>query len=259
MISGTALHSHDMAWLTDHLPSDGSVTLKDVTSSLTCFGIWGPLARDILATVTNADLSTEMMPFLSMREACIGEIPVQLVRVTFVGELGYEIYAASKNGSDLWELLWQAGQPYGMIACGYKAIDSLRAEKGYLYWGADITPDETPREAGLTFAVAKDKEFLGRKALLNHTPKQKLVTIILDDPRAIVLGNEPVRVNGKVMGRVTSGGYGVSIRASIAFAYLPVEFATVGMGTEILVFGNWITGKIMKGPLYDPKGLRIRI
>ncbi|HEY7162226.1 MAG TPA: FAD-dependent oxidoreductase [Acidobacteriota bacterium] len=259
MISGTALHSHDMAWLTDHLPSDGSVTLKDVTSSLTCFGIWGPLARDILATVTNADLSTEMMPFLSMREACIGEIPVQLVRVTFVGELGYEIYAASKNGSDLWELLWQAGQPYGMIACGYKAIDSLRAEKGYLYWGADITPDETPREAGLTFAVAKDKEFLGRKALLNHTPKQKLVTIILDDPRAIVLGNEPVRVNGKVMGRVTSGGYGVSIRASIAFAYLLVEFATVGMGTEILVFGNWITGKIMKGPLYDPKGQRIRI
>ena len=168
MISGTALHSHDMAWLTDHLPSDGSVTLKDVTASLTCFGVWGPSARDILASITNADLSTKAMPFLSMREAHISEIPVQLVRVTFVGELGYELYAASENGSALWEMLWQAGQPFGIVACGYKAIDSLRAEKGYLYWGADITPDETPHEAGLNFAVAKDKEFLGSKAIVNR-------------------------------------------------------------------------------------------
>lgn len=258
MISGTALHSHDMAWLTDHLPSDGSVTLKDVTASLTCFGLWGPLVRDMLSKLTDQDLSTKAMPFLSMRETNIGDLPVQLVRVTFVGELGYEIYAPAEKGLALWELLWKSGEEFGVVACGYKAIDSLRAEKGYLYWGADITPNETPNEAGLNFAVAKDKEFLGKNALLEHSNKKKLVTIILDDPKAVVLGNEPVRVYGKVCGRVTSGSYGVSLRSSIAFAYLPTELTSVGTQTEILVFGNWKTAKIAQGPLYDPKGQKVR-
>jgi len=258
MISGTALNSHDMAWLTDHLPDDGSVTLKDVTASLTCFGIWGPSAREILSTLTNADLSTKSMPFLSMREVAIGNFPVQLVRVTFVGEPGYEIYTPVENGMALWELLWKAGQAFDIVACGYKAIDSLRAEKGYLYWGSDISPDETPLEAGLGFAVAKDKDFLGKKSMLEHPIKKKLVTMILDDPRAVVLGNEPVRVNGKVLGRVTSGAYGVSIKSSIAFAYLPAEWTAVDTQTEVLVFGNWIMAKIVKGPLYDPKGIKVR-
>ena len=258
MISGTALNSHDTAWLTDHLPTDGSVVLKDVTASLTCFGVWGPLVRDMLSKITDADLSTKAMPFLSMREINIANFSVQLVRVTFVGELGYEIYADVENGLALWQLLWQAGKEFGITACGYKTIDSLRAEKGYLYWGADISPDETPHEAGLSFAVAKDKDFLGSKALREHQNKKKLVTIILNDPKAVVLGNEPVRVDGKVSGRVTSGAYCVSIAASIAFAYLPVELAVDGNAIEILVFGNWIAGKITKGPLYDAKGLKVR-
>jgi len=258
MISGTALNSHDMAWLTDHLPSDNSVTLKDVTASLTCFGIWGPSTRDILSTLTNADLSTNSFPFLNMRATTIKGIPVQLVRVTFVGEFGYELYTPVENGLELWELLWKAGQSFGMIACGYKAIDSLRTEKGYLYWGADVTPDESPYEAGLSFAVAKDKEFLGSKALSQHTIKKKLVTIVLDDPKAVVLGNEPVRIHDKVSGRVTSGAYGASIGSSVAFGYLPVELSSTGTPVEILVFGNWISGKIVKGPLYDPKGIKVR-
>jgi len=258
MISGTALHTHDMAWLTDHLPSDGSVTLNDVTASLTCFGLWGPSSREMLSMLTSQDLSTEAMPFLSMRETTIGGFSVQLVRVTFVGELGYEIYASSENGLALWELLWKTGQPFGAVACGYKAIDSLRAEKGYLYWGSDISPDVTPYEAGLNFAVAKDKEFQGKNALLEKVNKKKLVTMILDNPKAVVLGNEPVRINGMVVGRVTSGSYGVSIKSSIAFAYLPVENAVVGEQAEILVFGNWINAQVVKGPLYDSKGLKVR-
>jgi glycine cleavage system aminomethyltransferase T/glycine/D-amino acid oxidase-like deaminating enzyme len=258
MISGTALHSHDMAWLTGHLPSDGSVVLKDVTASLTCFGLWGPFARTMLSALTEQDLSTETMPFLSMRETKIGGFGVQIVRVTFVGELGYELYAPVESGPSLWELLWRSGQEFGMVACGYKAIDSLRAEKGYLYWGSDISPDETPFEAGLNFAVAKDKTFLGKEALLEQVSKKRLVTMILDDSKAVVLGNEPVRMNGKVLGRVTSGSYGVSIRSSIAFAYLPVEFTVVGTKTEILVFGNWIAATIVQGPLYDPKGQKVR-
>ncbi len=258
MISGTALHSHDMALLTGHLPNDGSVMLKDVTSSLTCFGLWGPSAREMMSSLTNLDLSTAAFPFLTMRETHIGDIPVQLVRVTFVGEFGYELYAAAEKGSELWEMLWEAGKPFGLVACGYKAIDSLRSEKGYLYWGSDISTDETPYEAGLHFAVSKHKEFLGRKALTEHTPTKKLVTIILADPKAVVLGNEPVRVDGRVLGRVTSGSYGAHIQSSIAFAYLPVDQAAVGTQTEILVFGNWIAAKVMQGPLYDPKGIKVK-
>ncbi len=258
MISGTALHTHDMAWLSDHLPDDGSVALRDVTASLTCFGLWGPLSREILSTLTPLDLSTAAMPFLSMRETTLNGHSVQVVRVTFVGELGYEIYTASENGLAMWELLWKAGIPFGVVACGYKAIDSLRAEKGYLYWGSDISPDETPYEAGLNFAVAKDKEFYGRESMLKHAVTKKLVTMILTDPKAVVLSNEPVRVKGQVVGRVTSGAYGASVRSSIAFVYLPSEMAAAGTEAEILVFGEWIPAHVVKGPIYDPKGHRVR-
>lgn len=258
MISGTALHTHDWSWLSGNLPDDGSVVIKDVTASLTCFGVWGPKARDMMTQLTSIDLSTAAMPFLSMRETRINDIPVQLVRVTFVGELGYEIYADTVKGMQLWKSLWQTGQSFGMVACGYKAIDALRAEKGYLYWGSDITPEETPLESGLNFAVAKNKDFKGKKALLEKTATKKLVTVLLDDPRAVVLGNEPVKVDGNLAGRVTSGAYGPYIRSSVAFAYLPVELSAVDTAVEILVFGNWCKGKIAKGPLYDAKGLKVR-
>lgn len=258
MISGTALNSHDTAWLNEHLPDDGSVVLNDVTVALTCFGVWGPLTREMLATITDADLATQAMPFLSMREISLGNYPVQLVRVTFVGELGYEIYADAKDGLAIWEMLWAAGLPFGMVASGYKAIDALRPEKGYLYWGSDISAETTPYEAGLGFAVAKNKDFLGKKAMQEKDLKKKLVTIQLEDPLAVVLGNEPVQLQGKICGRVTSGAYGAGTGVSIAFAYLPVEQAIVGKNIEVLVFGNWIPGTIVQGPLYDPKGLKVR-
>ena len=252
------MHTHDWAWLSDHLPEDGSVTIKNVTASLTCFGVWGPQARDMMAQLVAIDLSTPAMPFLSMRKTSIAGIPVELVRITFVGELGYEIYADTAQGLQLWQTLWQAGRPLGMLACGYKAIDSLRTEKGYLYWGADITPEETPFESGLNFAVAKNKEFKGREALLAKPLTKKLVTIVLNNPHSVVLSNEPVKCAGKLAGRVTSGAYGASTGLSIAFAWLPVELSAAETAVEILVFGNWIKGKIMKGPQYDPKGQKVR-
>jgi glycine cleavage system aminomethyltransferase T len=258
MISGTALHNHDMAWLRDHLPSEGPVTLKDLTASLTCFGIWGPSAREMLASICDQDLSNAVLPFLTMRECRLGAFEVQLVRVTFVGELGYEIYAPAAAGLLLWDYLWKAGRGFDMVACGYKAIDCLRAEKGYLYWGSDISADDTPFEAGLRFAVAKDKEFLGKEALMKRPVEKKLATLVLEDPGAIVLGNEPIRSSGKILGRATSGGYGVSLESSIAFAYLPIGLAVPGIRVEVLVFGNWIRARIAEGPLYDPKGVRLR-
>jgi glycine cleavage system T protein len=258
MISGTALNSHDMSWLVNHLPDDGTVILKDVTTALCCFGVWGPLSREMLSRLTKQDLSTKEMPFLSMRKTKIGDFSVDIVRVTFVGELGYEIYADAENGSALWELLWKTGQQFGMLPCGYKAIDSLRAEKGYLYWGSDITSDESPLQAGLNFAVAKNKNFLGKDAMIQREDKKKLVTLILENHKAVVLGNEPLRVNGEVCGRITSGAFGAYLNSSIAFAYLPVTLSEEGIQGEVLVFGNWIPAKIVRGPLYDSKGLKVR-
>ena len=133
----------------------------------------------------------------------------------------------------LWDTLWEAGRPHGLLAGGYRAIDSLRLEKGYRVWSSDITPEETPYEAGLGFAVrlSKDGGFIGRDALVaakEAGPRKRLACLVIDDPRSVALGNEPVRVNGEIVGRVTSGGYGFAVERSIAYAYLPPALAEPG-------------------------------
>jgi 4-methylaminobutanoate oxidase (formaldehyde-forming) len=150
-----------------------------------------------------------------------------------------------------------------MLAGGYRAIDALRLEKGYRAWAADITPEESPYEAGLGFAVHADKaiDFIGREALLARTAegkRRRLACLVLDDPRSVTLGNEPVRVDGAIVGRVTSGGYGYAVGRSIAYAYVPPEAAVVGQRGEIDVFGVWVGAEVVREPLWDPKGERIR-
>jgi glycine cleavage system aminomethyltransferase T len=152
-------------------------------------------------------------------------------------------------------VLWEAGLPHGMLAGGYRAIDSLRLEKGYRAWAADITPDDTPLEAGLGFCVRRDKEFIGSDAL--GDPGRLLRAITLEDPRAVALGNEPVRIGGAIAGRVTSGGFGYTIGRTIAYAYVPAEHA-VGTAVEIDVFGDWVAGEIVAEPLLDPESARVR-
>jgi glycine cleavage system aminomethyltransferase T/glycine/D-amino acid oxidase-like deaminating enzyme len=263
LVTGTAFGNHDAAWLRRHLPDDGSVTLRDATSSRVCFGLWGPRARDILASVTRDDVSDAAFPYLHARQITVGSVPVLALRVTYVGELGWELYASAEYGRMLWTTLWDAGAPHGMVAAGYRAIDSLRLEKGYRVWSSDITPDETPYEAGLGFAVALDKgvEFLGRDALMapkEAAPRKRLRCLVLADPRSVCLGNEPVRVAGEIVGRVTSGGYGFAVERSIAYAYLPPDRAAIGTRGEVEVFGEWVGFEVAREPLYDPKGERIR-
>jgi glycine cleavage system aminomethyltransferase T len=179
------------------------------------------------------------------------------VRVTYVGELGWELYCPSEFGLALWDSLWAAGRGHGLVAGGYKAIDSLRLEKGYRVWGADISPEDTPFEAGLGFAVKLDKEFIGRDGL-NEEPERRLACLVLADPRAVALGSEPVRVDGELVGRVTSGGYGYTVERSIAYAYLPAARAGVGQPVEVEIFGDWIAGEVAAEPLWDPAGERVR-
>jgi len=176
-----------------------------------------------------------------------------------VGELGWELYCPSEFGAALWRTLWDAGQPHGMRAGGYRAIDSLRLEKGYRVWAADITPDETPYEAGLGFCIKKDSGYLGSAALGADAahPSRRLRCLVLEDQRSVALGNEPVRIDGDVRGRVTSGGYGYTVQRSIAYAYLPAEIE-VGTAVEVDIFGEWVGGEVAREPLFDPQGERVR-
>jgi 4-methylaminobutanoate oxidase (formaldehyde-forming) len=263
LVTGTAYGNHDAAWLRGHLPDDGSVAVRDLTGARACLGLWGPRARDILAPLTTTSLADEDFPYLTAQELSIGSVPVLALRVTYVGELGWELYASAEYGRALWDTLWDAGRPHGMVAGGYRAIDALRLEKGYRVWSADITPDETPWEAGLGFAVALDKTppAMAREALIAAKaagPRRRLRCLVLDDARAVCLGNEPVRVDGAVIGRVTSGGAGYAVERSIAYAYLPADRAAIGTRAEIDIFGEWIGATVTAEPLWDPKGERIR-
>ncbi len=261
IVTGTAFGQHDMAWIRGQLPEDGSVELHDTTARFACFGLWGPKAREILQPLTPDRLDSEAFPYLSAREITVGDVPVRALRVTFVGELGWELYCPTEYGATLWRTLYEAGQPHGLLACGYKAIDTLRLEKGYRVWAADITPDDNPYEAGLGFAVKEGKPggFIGEEALAEAgEPLRRLVAITLDDPRAVALGNEPVRIAGEIAGRVTSGGYGYTVGESIALAYVPAGVSEPGTPVEIDIFGEWVTGTVVQEPLYDPAGERLR-
>jgi 4-methylaminobutanoate oxidase (formaldehyde-forming) len=260
IVTGTAFGNHDRAWIQSHLGDNDRVVIEDVTSRMACFALWGPRAREILQSMTAADCSNEAFGYLRARELNVGPVPCLAQRVTFVGELGWEIYCPSEYATVLWDSLMEAGRPHGLTPGGYKAIESLRLEKGYRVWGSDVTSIDTPFEAGLGFAVRMDKgDFIGRDALeAKGSPTRRLVCLVLDDPRVIALGSEPVRVNGHAVGRITSGGYGYSVASSIAYAYVPIEFATVGQRVDVVVFGTAVGAEVKAEPLYDPANARVK-
>ncbi|MBI1801066.1 MAG: FAD-dependent oxidoreductase [Chloroflexi bacterium] len=264
IITGTAFGAHDMSWIRQHAPADGSVVINDITSAKACIGLWGPRAREILSRATQADLSNAAFPYMTAQAITVGSVPVLALRVTYVGELGWELYAPTEYGLNLWDTLAEAGQPLGLAAGGYRAIESLRLEKGYRYWSADITPEYNPYEAGLGFAVRLNKGgFIGRDALVaararGLTRKLCCMTIATDDSK-FAIGGEPVLLDGRVVGRVTSGGYGYTVGKAIAYGYLPIEHSAPGTRAQIEIFGESVEACIEREPLYDPKGEKIRL
>jgi 4-methylaminobutanoate oxidase (formaldehyde-forming) len=260
IITGTAFGQHDISHIREHAPGDGSVEVEDVTSAHACIGLWGPAARAILQPLTPTDISNAAFPFMTSQPLAVGSVPCLALRVTYVGELGWELYCPAEFGLRLWDTIWESGRDKGLVAGGYKAVDSLRLEKGYRAWGSDIGPESDPYQSGLGSFVKLDKgEFIGRDALVKRreTPAEtRLVCVVLDDPRSVALGSEPVRIEGQVVGRVTSGGYGYTAERSIAYAYVPSSTAT-GTTVAIEIFGTWVPGTITQEPLYDPKGLRV--
>ncbi len=261
IVTGTAFGQHDLFWIRDHVPDDGSVQVEDVTSSLACVGLWGPAARLILQPLTTTDISNEAFPYMTSQQLAVGPVPCLALRVTYVGELGWELYCPSEFGLRLWDTVWEAGHSHSLTAGGYKAVDSMRLEKGYRVWGADIGPEVNPYEAGLGFAVKLEKgDFIGRAALVKAREKEpatRLACLVLEDPRSVALGSEPVRIAGAIAGRVTSGGYGYTVGRSIAYAYVPAS-AQTGTAVEVEIFGTWVPGRISDEPLFDAKGARVR-
>ena len=262
VVTGGAMGLHDLDWIRSHLPDDGSVSVADVSSGRCCIGLWGPRARDLLSRVCESDVSDAGFPYLTAKAITIGEVPALALRISYVGELGWEIYAPAEHGLRLWDTLWEAGLPLGVIAAGGGAFDSLRLEKGYRLWGADIHTEYDPYEAGLGFAVKMQKgDFIGRDALRKRRAQgraRRLCCMTLDDPDAVVMGKEPLMDGDRVLGYVTSANYGHSIGRGIVYGYLPASHAEPGTRVDVIYFGERLQATVAKEPLYDPGGRKMK-
>jgi dimethylglycine oxidase len=261
IVTGGGSGMHDLAWIRRQVRGGERVTIANETERWFCLGLWGPRARDVLAAVTDADVSNDAHPYMTAREMNVGEVPVLGQRISYVGELGWEIYGPIEMGERAWDLLWEAGEPHGVLAAGLGAFDSLRLEKGYRLWGQDLNAEHDPFEAGLGFAVKMDKAFQGKSALeaiAGRGGTHRLSCLLLDDPSQLVMGKEPIWAGDRVVAYVTSAAYGYSVGRAIAYGYLPVELAGEGSALEIEYFGDRLPARVAAEPLIDAKGERLR-
>ncbi|MFF6978464.1 FAD-dependent oxidoreductase [Streptomyces sp. NPDC008343] len=251
----------DLDWFTRHLPADGTVQVRDITPGTCCIGLWGPLARKVLEPVTDEDFSNDGLKYFRAKPAYIGSVPVTAMRLSYVGELGWELYTTADQGLKLWDTLWRAAEPLGGIIAGRGAFNSLRLEKGYRSFGTDMTYEHDPYEAGVGFAVKLDKDdFIGKEALQRRRTevRRKLTCLTIDDPQSVVLGKEPVYDGDRAVGYVTSAAYGYTIGKGIAYAWLPTELAAPGTALHIGYFDRRIEAVVAEEPLFDPSMSRLR-
>jgi 4-methylaminobutanoate oxidase (formaldehyde-forming) len=256
IVTGSGFGVRDSGWIRRHLPEDGATALAEVTSAYAVLNLQGPRSREILAKVADADLSNDAFPYMSMREIRIGYAPVRAARVTYVGELGWELHVPMEYAAHLYERLHGAGE---ILDAGYKAIDSLRLEKRYLYWGADITPDHNPYEAGLGFAVALGKgDFIGREALSRiraEGVRRRLCCFLVEDGPALH-GSEAILHDDEVVGVTTSAGWGHTVGKWIAYGYVPAALAT-SQGFEVEAFCARRDATRIDAAPYDPERRKI--
>ncbi len=261
VVTGSGFGVHDGQWIRAHMPPDGSVHMHETTACTAVINLCGPRARDVLSKVTSADVSNAALPFLGVRTLDIGHAPVLAARIGYVGELGWELHVPMEYAAALYDELRQAGENHGIADVGYLAIDSLRLEKGYLYWSADITPDYTPYEAGLGFCVDLGKgDFIGRDALKAQKEKgltRRLRTLTVKG-FAPFHGGEAVVHEGRVISLTTSAGFGHTIGQSIAMAYLPADLSDEAP-LEIEAFGQRYAARQHHRTLYDPQMQRLRM
>ena len=268
LVTGTAFATHDFHWIASHLREDWDARLTDVTERFAVIALMGPRAREVLAAVAAQDVSNGAFPFPSVRDIDVAGQRVRALRVTYVGELGWELHVPVEVAAPVYDALMQAGAPHGIANAGYRAIESLRLEKGYRAWGADLTPSHTPLEAGLEWAVKLPAEvpFLGRDALVAQRRRglrRRLAGFSVDDPAVVLLGRETIYRNGERVGWLTSGGFGYTLGRSIGLGYVAhedeVDRAFLRSGRyELEVAGQRVPAALHLRPLYDPDMKRVR-
>lgn len=264
VVTAAATEAHDLEWLARHLPAEG-VTLEDVTNAWGVLMLAGPRARDVLGRVSADDLSNAAFPFMAVRDVGVGPVPVRALRVTYTGELGWELHHPVEYSRTLYDTLVRAGEDVGLVDIGYRALDSLRLEKGYRLWGADIGPLDSPLEAGLERFVAFDKgDFIGREALIRQRDaglERRLACLTIDlDPNDDLFprGGEPVFEGGELVSYLRAAHPGHSVGTPIALAYLPAARSEPGRALEVEILGERRGATVVEAPLYDPEGLRMR-
>jgi 4-methylaminobutanoate oxidase (formaldehyde-forming) len=268
MVTAAAAQHRDMSWVQRHLDPEAHVTLTDVTSGYAVLSLMGPRSRDVLSSLTDADLSNDSFPFGTAREIEVGYAKAWALRVTFVGELGWELYLPTEFAVPVFDLLVGEGKAHGLRFAGYHALDTLRSEKGYRHWGHDVSPEDTPLEAGLSFVVARDKEvdFLGRAAIERQREegiRRRLIHVLLNDPEPLLFHNEPIYRNDILIGRVTSGAFGYTLGRSVGMGY--IDLGDDGSPSwieqaeyEIEIAGERFPAEARTRAFYDPKGERVR-
>jgi glycine cleavage system T protein len=264
VVTGSGFIANDLAWLQMKTQPDEDVTFRDITLDWACLALWGPKARNVLSKATQDEVTNEAFPYLTAKTIHINGVAMWAQRVSYVGELGWELYIPNHRALMVWDILFEAGKEFDMEVGGYKVLDSLRLEKGYRYYTTDVTPLETPYEAGLGFCVHLDKgDFIGRNVLIEKRKNgftKKLCTLVLDgEEYTQIYGGEAVYSEGKVITRVRSGGYGYTIKRNILYVYLPLDLAKTGTCVEVeLIEGKYIA-EVTSTVSYDPKGEKSRI
>jgi len=261
IITGSGFGIHDFSWIRSRLTNTGSIQTREITTERAVINLCGPLARRVLEQLTADDVSNQAFPFASCRWIELGATRVLAARIGYVGELGWELHVPVEYACHIYSLLWQAGEKFGICNVGYRAIDSLRMEKGYLYWSSDITPDHNPYEAGLGGRVQRQHkgDFIGRKALEQvcvQGVKRRLCTFTIVGP-AHFYGSECILHEGQVVGTTCSANYGHTLGTNIAYGYIPADLATAEH-FQIEAFGKRYDARRHDGPLYDAKMQRLK-
>lgn len=262
LLSSASAELRDFDFLRQAIQPGESVEIRNVSDDFGNLVLAGPRSREVLAKLTDADLGNEAFKWLTGKEITIAGVPVRALRVNYVGELGWELHTPMARLADLYQALWTVGEPLGIADFGVYAVNSMRMEKSYRGWGAELTNEITPFEAGLGRLVSFDKgDFVGREACMavrDHGCKIQLIYVEVDVSDADVRGGDAVFANGKAVGVTTSGGYGHTVQKSLAFAYVPPELTAPGTELEIQVFGEMCKARVLADLAYDPQNLRLR-
>lgn len=258
ILTGKANMPAEIASYSALAPTDGSVTYRDASEENVAIGLWGPNARAVLEAASTSDVSNEAFPWYTAQTIDVGMAKVRAVRISYVGELGWELYVAPSFALHVWDTLREAGRAFNMPAVGMQAVMSGRIEKGYRLFGSDLTPEHSPAESGVTWAMSKTKDFHGREAAQAKPVEKKIMTLRFDHPTSVVYGWEPIMIDDVVVGYVTGGEYGYNVGAFIAHAF--IDPAKAGLDDAVVVQASGVrhTAKIVRGPLFDPASKRVK-